>query len=146
MELPLQCFSKLVSTHPWNTPLNLYQTAKEDFFHYWNNLGMSWGSAKLRVCWNNLRVFLFLTLSPSAQLSGNCNIPTVQRAVKNGRSSEGTGKNRLNAETAVGFRRDSACPSGEKRWREFDGLLCYVLCAFFCLIFFYCCRLYDHVD
>ena len=24
-------FSKVVSTHPWNTPLNLYQKAKEGF-------------------------------------------------------------------------------------------------------------------
>ena len=26
---------KVVSTHLWNTPLNLYQKAKEGFFHNW---------------------------------------------------------------------------------------------------------------
>jgi len=51
------CFSKVVSTHLWNTPLYLYQKAKRGI-SFINGLVDCLECARPGVCWNNLE-FVF---------------------------------------------------------------------------------------
>ena len=62
--LKTSSWSKVVSTHLWNTPLNLYQKAiSRDFFHDWRCRGIAERVCDIGVCWNNLRNEVMISAS-----------------------------------------------------------------------------------
>ena len=95
---------------------------------------MSWGSAKQRMCWNNLRVFLFLTLKTLCPAIRKLQYPNSPEGREKREEQRRYWEEQAQRwETAVGFRWGSACPSGEKSWRECDGLPCY--CMYYVFVF-----------
>ena len=146
MELSLQCFSKLVSTHLWNTHLNLYLKAKQAFLSLLKQPETTWGcpgGLRNRGCVETtLGCFFF---SPSHPLPSYQEVAISQQSRgpwKTGRAAKVLGRTGSTLRNSCWNSAEVLHVHPEKKGGE-SLMACYVM---YYVCFFLCCRFYDHVD